>query len=79
MLQLLIYIKYYVQEDLDTIIKEVDRVLTIISLEFPENDIIRILNDYSKKISIVLVKQKSRLYCFVVYLFYELKARHILT
>ena len=54
-------VKSHVQEDLDTIGKEVDRVLQAINLEFFQNDIVKILSICSVNLINDLNEQKNNL------------------
>lgn len=51
----------HVQEDLDTMVNEVDKLLMSINLEFSEHDIVKILMDCSQNITNILQQQKSNI------------------
>ena len=54
-------VKPHVQEDLDSMVNEIERLLTAINEEFSNHDIIKILNSCSKNISNALIQQKSNI------------------
>ena len=54
-------VKPHVQEDLDNMVKEVDRLLTEINLEFSRNDIVKILSICSQNLTNDLSDQKNNI------------------